>query len=667
MSKSKNKKGLDHTDKHRFYTRLQELMSKKRKKKDNVQEPKSNKSRKKFWLFFALMTVAILAVAFGGYSVVFSKKAFMNVKLGDWDLGGKSRTQISATLSRESEQFLKNPINIKYQPLSDEEKAKLDTGAKPAEAKDYQIMPSDIGLSYDIGRSVDNAMNIGRGGSVAHDFWQQLVSLVWPQKVEMSMTYNPEALTKKISEISAGIDQPEKDFALKYENGQFVLTDASEKKAGFRVDQEKLIGQIKNKISNIKNNELTFKAEFYEPKITEKNAQKRLAEANQILNAGDLNLKYEEQNFALDKDTISGMVSSRPEKDDMKIYLTSEKVAKQVSAVAAELDRESKNAVLSASGTSVTISQMSESGRKLDQAQTIIDIENAIFARVDDKVSNTDPKVIRLRVDLKVPDIDANQLTAYGLKELVASGTTSFAKSPSNRIHNIAIGAGVINGTLIKPGEEFSTLNRLGTIDASTGYLPELVIKNNKTIPEYGGGLCQVSTTLFRAALNAGMKITARQNHAYRVSYYEPPIGMDATIYDPAPDFKFVNNYNSHILVQSRIVGSKITFEFYGTKDTRVVEQSQPEMFDVYGPGNLIEVQSDTLPAGERQLLEKGHQGASAKFHYKVSRDGVVLQETDFLSKYVAIPEKWLVGTASAPAPDPAAIPAAEGQAGPTT
>jgi len=642
-------------------------MAKKEKKNKKEEKPGKLKLSKKmkFWLFFAIMAVAILAVAFGGYSVVFSKKAFLNVKLGDWDLGGKSRGQISAVLSRESEQFLKNPITLKYQPLSNEEKAKLDAGAKPAEAKDYQILPSDVGLSFDIGKSVDNVMSVGRDGGVAHDFWQQLISLFWKQKIEMSVTYNPEALTKKISEISAGIDQSEKDYALKYENGQFVLT--SEKKAGFRVNQENLIDNLKTQISNLKSKEIVFKAEFYEPKITEKNANEGLAEANQILVAGDLNLKFEEQNFALEPDTIAGMISSRPEKDDMKIYLVAEKVAKQVSAVASELDREPKNAILKADGANVAIDQMSESGRKLDQPQTIIDIENAIFARIDNKISNTDPKIIRLRVDLKVPDIDANQIAGYGLKELVATGTTSFAKSPNNRIHNITIGANVINGTLIKPGEEFSTLKRLGTIDASTGYLPELVIKNNKTIPEYGGGLCQVSTTLFRSALNAGMKITQRQNHAYRVSYYEPPIGMDATIYDPAPDFKFVNNYNSYILIQSKIVGSKITFEFYGTKDTRVVEQSTPEMFDVNGPPSAIEVPSDTLAAGERQLLEKGHQGATAKFHYKVSRDGQILQETDFLSKYVALPEKWLVGTGGAPAPDPSAVPPAEGQAGPTT
>lgn len=594
-----------------------------------------------------------MAVAFGGYSLVFSKKAYMNVKLGQWNLGGKNRSQISAILTRESEQFLQNPIVLKYQPLSDDQKAKLDPGAEVAPAKDYQIMPSDIGLSYDVDESVQNVMNIGRGGNVALDFWQQLISIFWSQKVEMSYNYNPDALAKKISEISEGIDQPEKDYSLKYENGQFVLTSATEKKAGYRIDQQKLIDNIKYQISNIKNKDISFKAELYEPKISEKNAEKGVAEANDILASGDLELIYEDQKFALDKDTIAGLIASKPDGDQMKLYLLPERVTKQVAAIAAQLNRDPTNAVLSASSSGVNIAQSSQAGLKLDQDQTAIDISNALFARISDGVQSTNGKTVRLTVKLQFPDIDSSKISQYGLKELVATGTTSFARSPSNRIHNITVGASAINGVLLKPGEEFSTLKQLGKIDASTGYLPELVIKDNKTIPEYGGGLCQVSTTLFRTALNAGMKITERQNHSYRVSYYEPPIGMDATIYDPAPDFKFINNYDSYIFIQSKIVGTKITFEFYGTKDARVVEQSTPEMFDVYGPPAAIEVPTDTLAVGERQLIEKGHQGASAKFHYKVTRGDEVLQETDFLSKYIALPEKWLVGTSGAPAVDP--------------
>jgi hypothetical protein len=139
------------------------------------------------------------------------------------------------------------------------------------------------------------------------------------------------------------------------------------------------------------------------------------------------------------------------------------------------------------------------------------------------------------------------------------------------------------------------------------------------------------------------------------VSYYEPPIGMDATIYDPAPDFRFVNNFASHILVQSHIEGTKITFDFYGTKDNCVATISTPEVYNIVEPPTLIEVETDTLPPGERKQTDKAHQGASAKFDYTVVRDGETLQQKTFVSVYDALPEKWLVGKA-APVPEPAPV-----------
>lgn len=177
-------------------------------------------------------------------------------------------------------------------------------------------------------------------------------------------------------------------------------------------------------------------------------------------------------------------------------------------------------------------------------------------------------KDISVESDTLVPDVSSSNLDKYGIKELVGQGVSNFRGSPKNRIHNIDTGASKFNGVLIKPGEEFSFIKTLGPVDASTGYLPELVIKVDKTIPEYGGGMCQVSTTAFRAALNAGLKITARTNHAYPVQYYAPQ-GTDATVYIPNPDLKFINDTPGYILMQTHIEGTQLTFDFYGTSDGR--------------------------------------------------------------------------------------------------
>ena len=621
-------------------------MGKKNKgeKKENKEAP-GRKRRLKFWLFLSLIFLAVLAVAFGGYSIAFGSRVYLNVKVGDFDLGGKNKAEIASVLKPKTDEILNSQFNLKYQPES-------------GEAKEYKITGSDIGLSYDLDKTTMDVYAVGRSGNALRNFGQQIGSLFLPYKIDASYDINEDALDKKIADIADEVDLPEKDFGLKYAGGGvFELT--AEKQAGRRIDQDQLISNIKFQISNIKISELAFKSEIFKPQITAENANIGLAEANKILAAGALTSTYNGQNFTLDVDTIAGLVGSRPKKKQMEIYIVSEKTFKQVSGIAGQIDKPAGNAVLAAQDGKIVVSSESQSGAELDQDQTKIDIENALLTRMAED-GMTDTKKIVLKVKPIAPEIDSAKLASYGLTELVASGTTNFVKSPQNRIHNINVGASAISGALIKPGEEFSTLSRLGKIDASTGYLPELVIKNNKTVPDYGGGLCQVSTTLFRAALNAGMKITARQNHSYRVSYYEPPIGMDATIFDPAPDFKFVNNYGSYIFVQSKIVGTNLAFEFYGSKDGRQIEIGQAAGFDYVSPPAAIETVDPALPPGTRNLIFHSHQGASAKFHYKVSRNGQILQETDFLSKYVALPEIWRVGPAdpnAAPPVDPNAPP----------
>jgi vancomycin resistance protein YoaR len=162
-----------------------------------------------------------------------------------------------------------------------------------------------------------------------------------------------------------------------------------------------------------------------------------------------------------------------------------------------------------------------------------------------------------------------------GIRKKIGHGESNFRGSPKNRIHNIHNAAGKFEGVVVPPGETFSFVKNLGPVDASTGYKEELVIKNHKTIPEFGGGVCQVSTTLFRAAVNTGLKITERRNHAYPVQYYAPQ-GTDATVYIPKPDLQFINDTPGYILIQPYFQGTILSFDIFGTSDGRQVETEGP-------------------------------------------------------------------------------------------
>jgi len=173
-----------------------------------------------------------------------------------------------------------------------------------------------------------------------------------------------------------------------------------------------------------------------------------------------------------------------------------------------------------------------------------------------------------------------------GLNTVVAEGVTSFRGSPANRIKNIIVGRDKLQGVLIAPNAEFSLNKALGPITEEAGFVPELVIKENVTKPEYGGGLCQVSTTLFRAAVFGGFKVTERNNHAYPVKYYGTP-GFDATIYSPRPDLRFVNNTGNWLIIQGTINGTSLSIKFYGKSDGRKVKIDGPHTVEKKPDGSI--------------------------------------------------------------------------------
>ena len=261
----------------------------------------------------------------------------------------------------------------------------------------------------------------------------------------------------------------------------------------------------------------------------------------------------------------------------------------------------------------------------------------------------TDNRTLDLPVDYVEPATKLADLNQLGLVSLVAQGSSNFRGSPNNRRHNIRIGAGRFDLVLVAPGDTFSFNRALGAVDASTGYLPELVIKGDETIPEYGGGLCQVSTTAFRAILNGGYPVVARKNHSYRVSYYEPA-GTDATIYPPYPDLQFTNDSPGHILMDTWIDGDNLYFDFYGTPTGRTVQLEGPTIYNVTGYPEPVYIETSTIPAGEVRQVDSAHRGADAVlYRYVYDASGKQIASDEFRSHYIPWPAKYLVGMPEAP------------------
>lgn len=251
-----------------------------------------------------------------------------------------------------------------------------------------------------------------------------------------------------------------------------------------------------------------------------------------------------------------------------------------VSGLAERINQDPVDVKFSVANDQVIIAEPEKVGRRLQE-----DASLAILVRALQN-QGTDPVRVTLPTEVTQPKLIASDRERLGLKELVGEGHTNFKGSPKNRIYNIKRALEQFQNIIIAPGENFSFVKYLGAVDGEHGYLPELVIKNNETIPEFGGGICQVSTTVFRAAIYSGMKITARRNHAYPVRYYTP-YGMDATVYIPKPDLSFINNTPGAVLMQSTIEGTELTFRFYGTKDGRKVTVDGPHILERNPDGSM--------------------------------------------------------------------------------
>jgi vancomycin resistance protein YoaR len=253
-----------------------------------------------------------------------------------------------------------------------------------------------------------------------------------------------------------------------------------------------------------------------------------------------------------------------------------------ISNIADNMDKDPVNAKFKMEADGTISFTPDEKGMQLDVPKSIQLLSEILTSNEPFE----DSKEVALPFNVSDPEIKSSDVNSMGINTLIGEGTSNFRGSPKNRIFNINVATEKFNGVLIKPGEEFSFVGTLGPVDGEHGYAPELVIKQDRTEPEFGGGICQVSTTAFRAAINSGLKITARRNHAYPVAYYNPQ-GMDATVYIPKPDLKFINNTPSNILIQTKIEGTQLTFQFFGTSDGRKTEVIGPKILERKPDGSM--------------------------------------------------------------------------------
>ena len=556
------------------------------------------------------------------YHLAYKQKIYPYVSIGEIELSNLSINQAEIKLSKLSSQK-PNYLEI----IFGNQKWELDL--------------QELELEYDPQLTVQQAYLLGRGRGWLKDLkikWQ-----LWWKKQSLMMTFNidDEKISNLVKLIASQVDEPPIIPELQLtKDGAVSLIPA---KNGRLVDKEKLQQQLLVKIGDLNFSETTVPVTIINLQITGDQLSKAQEKAD-ILRQKSLQLNYDYWFKAELKDQeLLSLIG-------FENVFTEDKIASYSMNLAVKINRPAQNAVFRFENNRAVEFKPALPGLVLDEKETSQLIIEGLDKLVSEEHENIQ-ETINLPVMTSQPQIKTEDVNDLGIKQLLGKGESTFYGSITSRRHNLALTATKINGILIPPGEVFSFNKEVGDISAATGYQSAYIIKDGRTILGDGGGVCQDSTTMFRAALNAGLEIIERHPHSYRVGYYEQnsPTGVDATVYAPSTDLKFKNDTPAHILIQTKVntATSYIAIEIYGTNDGR---QATISNFRLWGqtPPPPDQYQDDpTLPAGVIKQVDWKAWGGKAAFDWQVIRNNDTIHKKTFYSNYQPWQAVFLRGTGS--------------------
>lgn len=511
-----------------------------------------------------LVMLVLTAVFWTGLEILSWQKITYGVRIGKVNLGGKTFKEAEEALKKEAAVF-------------DQTKITFSDGRQ-----ELQISAGEIVLIPDFETALGQAQNYGQSTNPLSRINQRFKALFFQEKLPLPLNVDTIKFRRFLKKLSQTFEQSAQNARLYYDSStdDFII---EEEKNGWLIDKAALLQKLTNSLDSLNPQPIFMAFKSQEPLLKSQDLQPLKEKAKNIVSQAPYYLIAQESGWTIEGPQIAswitvslpaspGAVVSRLVEDfqTAAIALEQNGVKDFLLQLAPSVNQKPINATLAWENDRVVAFSLARPGRQLKIEESAQKISQKIAAG---------QKNIELVYETTAPQIATESLNMMGLTSLLGQGESNFAGSPPNRQHNIAVGTARLNGLLIEPGAEFSFVQSIGSIDESAGYLPELVIKNNKTIPEYGGGICQVSTTLFRAAVKAGLKITERYPHAIALHYYDPP-GFDATVYPPQPDLKFVNDTPNKILLQAKISGTKLAFEVYGTADGRQIKIKGPKTIE---------------------------------------------------------------------------------------
>jgi len=571
-------------------------------------------------LLWVLIPVIVLTFLLVRFEWTYREKIYPGVQVMGVDLSGMTRDEAQTALQAAALTYSPPPIAMRYADQV------------------WQLSPKDLGVNVSVNESLNQAFARGRNSSFFENLEDQWQTFWRGYRLEPVITVNAGEIDQTVRELTADLNHSASESQVSLSELQVVVTSS---RPGQMVDVETTVDTIIQRSQNGMGGIVDVQVEDISPAGAIPVANKQAIEEtlSQPILLTDSRGEFQ---FSLDPATLASLVTwipddenvgaLKPEVDEEALQGIVEGWSEQVyrPPLDARFDYDPKQKSLIELAPSAT-------GYELDVDATVAAVESAIL---------TGQKQVELPVRLVKPDVASEDAANFGIKELVARGVTKFAGSSKARVKNIEVAASKFVGVVIPPGEIFSFNKYVGDVTAANGFEDSLIISGDRTAVGVGGGVCQVSTTVFRASFFGGFPTVERWAHGYVVGYYGPP-GIDATVYTPKVDLKFRNTTDAYLLIKPIINKKKgtLTFEFYGTNPGWKVDVGKPQYSNKQPPPPPLYIEDRTMPPGKVVQFDWAVAGLDAAVPRKVwDKNGNLLIDEVLKSKYKPWQAKFRFG-----------------------
>lgn len=589
--------------------------------------PRLSRLISRFVLGLALLLLATAAGMFW-LRIHYDGHIYPGIRVAGIDVGGENIAGARAAIERQAAAFVSAKASFTYQD------------------KQWQPTLAELGVSVDARASLDQAIAIGREGDArarARSAWELLRD---DRTIPLSVALDEGTLNRWFDEIDANLGIAPRDAALQVKDGKVTVVPEV---TGVVVDRGQMKQLLVAALAGLQAPSGPLATHTREPRVRAADLDGAKQRLEQAL-AQPVQIRYQKQTWTLDAAVLGGYVvqqidDQKTGADAVSLSLDRTALSKRLSdLLAGQIDHDPVDAVVGWNGTRAVSVKPSVDGTKL-RPMTLADAVSASFLG--------DHRAVDVPVAVIKPKIDSDHLDRLGITTRLGVGSSNFDGSDPGRATNIQVGANLLNGYLVPPHQLFSFNHAIGAITPELGFVESNVIDGERIGRDVGGGICQVSTTVFRAAFEAGLPIDEWHPHRYRLGFYEQddwPVGLDASILQPdgnpfgGGDFSFRNPSDSYILIESYTDGPRVVVVLYGPDLGYKVDVTGPLLGDTYKAPPDQESVDNNAPPGTVQMVEAALDGLDVTFNRNVyDRAGNLVDSSQFFTHFYPRPNLWKV------------------------